>query len=100
MLSLTESNFEKEVVQSDKTVIVDFWAPWCGPCKIVAPTFEALAEEMPSVKFAKVNVDEAGGLARQFGVQSIPTFIVFKGGKEVNRGVGALDKARLKALIG
>lgn len=99
MLVVTSQNFEKEVVHSSKKVIVDFWASWCEPCRTVAPTFEALSKEMPDVVFAKLNVDEQGELAHQFNVQSIPTFLIFKKGKEVGRILGAVDKARLQQAI-
>lgn len=96
MLQITKENFEMEVLKSDKPVIVDFWAVWCGPCKMVAPTFEALSAELPEVKFGKVNVDEQPDLAQQFKVMTIPTFILFKDGKAVDQVVGALPKDKLK----
>ena len=99
MLVLTAQNFEKEVTQSSKKIIIDFWASWCGPCRVAAPTFETLSKEMPDVIFAKVNVDEQGELAHNFNVQSIPTFLVFKNGKEVGRVLGAVDKERLRSFI-
>ena len=100
MLVITSANFEKEVLHSSKKIIIDFWASWCGPCRVVAPTFAALSNEMPDVVFAKLNVDEEGELAYRFNVQSIPTFLIFKHGKEVGRVLGAVDKTRLhQALV-
>lgn len=96
MLQITKENFEMEVLKSDKPVIVDFWAVWCGPCKMVAPTFDALSTEVAEVKFGKVNVDEQPELAQQFKVMTIPTFILFKDGKVVDQVVGALPKDKLK----
>lgn len=98
MLNITKENFESEVLKSDKPVIVDFWAVWCGPCKMVAPTFEALSAEMPDVKFGKINVDEQPELAQQFKVMTIPTFILFKNGQVVDQAVGALPKEALQTL--
>lgn len=96
MLQITKENFEAEVLNSDKPVIIDFWAVWCGPCKMVAPTFEALSAELPDVKFGKVNVDEQPELAQQFKVMTIPTFILLKNGQVVDQAVGALPKETLK----
>lgn len=96
MLQITKENFEAEVLKSDKPVVIDFWAVWCGPCKMVAPTFEALSAELPEVKFGKINVDEQPELAQQFKVMTIPTFILFKDGKVVDQTVGALPKDALK----
>lgn len=97
MLELNESNFKKEI--SKGFSVVDFWAEWCGPCKIIAPVFESLAPEFKGVKFAKLNVDEEQRLASAFSVQSIPTLIIFKDGKEVDRLVGFQSKPMLKAKI-
>ena len=81
MIHFTKDNFEDEVIRSDRPVVIDFWAEWCGPCRMFAPTFEAVAEEMPDIKFGKVNVDEQPELAQQFRVMSIPTIILMKDGR-------------------
>lgn len=99
-LHFTKDNFEKEVLQSDVPVLVDFWATWCGPCQMVLPIIEELSEELTGVKIGKVNVDEEMELAKQYRVMSIPTLIVFKDGKKVNMAVGAQGKEEIKALLG
>ena len=86
-LHITKENFETEVLQSEKPVLVDFWAEWCGPCQMLLPTIEELAGEVTDAKICKVNVDEQPELAGQFGVMTIPTLIVFKGGKVVNTSI-------------
>ena len=96
---LNSSNFDDEVVRSDRPVLVDFWATWCGPCRMVGPIVDELSGEMNYVRFCKVNVDEASDLAAKFGVMSIPTLIVFKGGEAVARQVGALGKDELRQFI-
>lgn len=97
---LTDANFDAEVVKSGKPVIVDFWATWCGPCLRMAPVFEQLSHEYgDSVKFAKLDIDEATGIAERYGVNTIPTFIVFNGGAEKGRKVGGGSKNDLKAFI-
>ncbi len=96
---ITDDQFETEVLKADKPVLVDFWAPWCGPCRTVGPIVEELSEEIAEVKFCKVNVDENGGYAGKFGIMSIPTLILFKDGEIVNRQVGALQKDELSAFI-
>jgi len=93
---LTEATFAEEVNAASEAVLVDFWAEWCGPCKTIAPILKELADEHPgTLRIAKVDVDENQGLARQYGVQSIPTMIVFKDGEEVHRMVGARGKAQI-----
>lgn len=91
-VKITKDNFETEVLQAEKPVLVDFWAVWCGPCQMVGPVLEEIAEERDDVVIGKVNVDEEQELAAQFGVMSIPTMILFKGGEAVNKIVGAMPK--------
>ena len=89
---LTSENFESEVLKADKAVLVDFWASWCGPCKMLAPTIEAIAEEYESFKVGKVNVDDEPDLAQAYGISSIPTLILFKDGKAADMMVGLRSK--------
>lgn len=97
---LTDGNFEQEVVQSGEMVVIDFWAPWCGPCKAIAPIMEALSEEYSGkVKFAKLNVDDNNDSAVKFGIRSIPTILVFKEGKVMDQIVGAVPKDSVKRMI-
>ncbi len=99
-LAVTTADFEKEVLQSPVPVLVDFWATWCGPCRAIAPAVEQLATELEGVaKVRKVNVDEEGDLAARYGIMSIPALIVFKGGQEVDRIVGAVPKDTIKAMV-
>lgn len=98
--NLTSENFEEEVLKSEKPVLVDFWASWCGPCKMIAPIFEELAGEYKDeVKFGKVNVDEQASLAAKFRVTSIPTLILFKNGEITKSSVGFCSKSELEEMI-
>ena len=92
-------NFREEVLLSDKPVLLDFWAPWCGPCRMVVPLVEAIAEERPDVKVGKINIDEQFELAREFGVMSIPTLVVMKDGKVVRQSTGARPKNQILAML-
>ena len=100
VINITSANFESEVLHSDKPVLLDFWATWCGPCRMLSPIVDEVAEERTDVKVGKVNVDEQPELASQFGVMSIPTLLVFRDGKLVNQAVGASPKAGVLALLG
>ena len=93
---VTDTNFQAEVLENDKPVLVDFWAPWCGPCRIVAPHLEELNNERQDLRVVKLNVDDNPQTAAQYGVMSIPTLILFKGGQEAKKIIGALPKKRLE----
>ena len=96
---LTDASFEQDVLKSEQPVLVDFWAPWCGPCRMVGPVVEELATENEGVKVAKINIDEHPNTAAGYGVSSIPTLMVFKGGQVVDRFVGVQPKNRLQDAI-
>ena len=100
VVTITKENFEQEVLQSAKPVLLDFWASWCGPCRMISPIVDEVAEERGDVKVGKVNVDEQPELAGEFGVMSIPTLLVFEQGKLVRQAVGARPKASVLELLG
>ena len=99
-INIDQNNIQSEVMNSDKPVLLDFWAPWCGPCRMVVPIVEEIARERNDIKVGKVNVDEQPDLAAQFGVMSIPTLLVFEQGKLVRQAVGARPKAGVLELLG
>ena len=98
-IHINNRNFQEEVMQSEKPVLLDFWAPWCGPCRMVVPIVEEIAEENPDIKVVKINVDEEVELASEFRVISIPSLFVMKEGKVVNQAVGARSKQQLLAMV-
>ena len=98
-ININKNNFRNEVLDSEKPVLLDFWAGWCGPCRMVSPIVDEIAAERDDIKVGKVNVDEQPELAAQFGVMSIPTLVVMKGGKVVNQMVGARPKAQILAML-
>ena len=97
--NVTKDNFDKEVMQAEGTVLIDFWAAWCGPCRMIAPAVEKIAEERPDVKVCKVNIDDEQELAIKYGVMSIPTLMVVKNGEIVNTAVGLRPKEEIEALL-
>ncbi len=99
-IEITAENFEQEVLNSDKPVLVDFWAAWCSPCRMLSPVVDEVAEAHPEIKVGKVNVDEQGELAAKFGVQSIPMLVFFKDGKNVDSSVGVVTKSAIEKMIG
>ena len=99
VINIKKNNFQNEVLNSEMPVLLDFWAPWCGPCRMVGPIVDEIADERVDIKVGKVNVDEQPELAAQFGVMSIPTLVVMKGGKLANKTVGAKPKAQILAML-
>lgn len=99
VININKNNFQNEVLNSEKPVLLDFWAPWCGPCRMVSPVVDEIASERGDIKVGKVNVDEQPELAAQFGVMSIPTLVVMKGGKVANQMVGARPKSQILAML-
>ena len=100
VVTITKENFENEVLKSDKPVLLDFWATWCGPCRMVSPIVDEIANERDDIKVGKINVDEQGELSMQFRIVSIPTLIVMKNGEVANKVVGAMPKEEILNLLG
>ncbi len=98
-VNITKNNFHEEVINSDRPVLLDFWAPWCGPCRMVVPIVEEIAREREDIKVVKINVDEEQELAREYRVMSIPTLMVMREGKIVNKSAGAKPKAQILAML-
>ena len=98
-INISKENFQEEVVNSNKPVLLDFWAPWCGPCRMVVPILEEIAQERPEIKGGKINVDEQPELARQFRVMNIPTLVMIKDGKITGQAMGARPKGQILAML-
>ena len=98
-ININKNNFQNEVLNSEKKVLLDFWAPWCGPCRMVVPIVEEIAAERPDIKVGKINVDEEVELASQFGIMSIPTLVVIEKGKIVNQAMGARPKEAILGML-
>ena len=99
VIHIDRNNFQREVLNSDRSVLLDFWAPWCAPCRMVGPILDEIAEERSDVKVAKINIDEQPELASQFGVMSIPTLMVMKEGRIVQQAMGARPKAQILSML-
>ena len=98
-INISKANFHSEILSSDRPVLLDFWAPWCGPCRMVSPIVDEIASERADIKVGKINVDEQPELAAQFSVMSIPTLVVMKNGKVTNRAVGAQSKEQILSML-
>ena len=98
-ININKNNFKSEVLNSEKKVLLDFWAPWCGPCRMVVPIVEEIADERPDIKVGKINVDKEAELASQFGIMSIPTLVVIEKGKIVNQAMGARPKEAILGML-
>ena len=99
VITVTKENFEAEVLKSEKPVLVDFWAAWCGPCKMIGPVIEEIANEHPEIKVCKINVDEEGELSIKYGVMSIPTLMIFKNGEVAQTAIGYRPKEEIEELL-
>ena len=99
VINITNQNYQEEVLKADETVLMDFWASWCGPCQMLSPVVDALAEEREDIKVVKVNTDEVPLLAQEFRVMSIPTLVVMKNGEETNRSIGVISKEEIEQLL-
>ena len=99
VINIKKNNFQNEVLNSEMPVLLDFWAPWCGPCRMVSPIVDEIAAERGDIKVGKINVDEQPELARQFGIMSIPTLVVMKNGQIVNQAVGARPRSAIESML-